>query len=111
MNFYNPYFYTMPAMRATPSLLSRFNLSSLLSGANKTLNFINQTIPIARQVSPIMKNAKTMFQIMNEFKKNDVTVNNEVVQTDINKDYVNTNTGNNNTTIETNYQNGPQFFI
>ena len=72
MNFYNPYFYSMPTETGISSLLSRFSLRSLISGTSKTLNFVNQAIPVVKQVSPIMKNLKTMFNVMNEFKKNDI---------------------------------------
>ena len=37
----------------------------------KTLNVINQTLPIIKQASPIIRNTKTMFKVMNEFKKVD----------------------------------------
>jgi len=73
MNFYNPYLYSIPTTTASTGLLSRLNFSSILSGTTKALNFVNQAIPVVKQVSPIMKNAKTMFQIMNEFKKTDTT--------------------------------------
>lgn len=71
MNFYNPYLYSVPAATST-GLLSRLNFSSILSGTTKALNFVNQAIPVVKQVSPIMKNAKTMFRVMNEFKKTDI---------------------------------------
>jgi len=79
MNFYNPYFNTFPAMgRATSSspglfgkLFGNINLSSILSGTGKVVNFANQAIPLVKQMSPLVKNAKTMFKLMNEFKKVD----------------------------------------
>lgn len=96
MNFYNPYFYSMPTETGISSLLSRFSLRSLISGTSKTLNFVNQAIPVVKQVSPIMKNLKTMFNVMNEFKKNDTSeVSNSEPETIIN----NSN------------DNGPTFFL
>lgn len=77
MNFYNPYFYSLPTS-TTGSLLSKLSLSSIINGTSKTLNLINQTIPIIKQVSPMMKNAKTMFNIMNEFRKTDPTIPTQV---------------------------------
>ncbi len=71
MNFYNPYLYSLP-IESTPSLLSRFSFSSLINGASRTLNLVNQAIPVVKQMSPIMKNLKTMFNVMNEFKKTDI---------------------------------------
>ena len=78
MNYYNPYFYSYPYAPigteiAKTGMFSRLfggiNMSSILSGTQKTLNIVNQTIPLIKQASPIIKNAKTMFKVMNEFKK------------------------------------------
>ena len=73
MNYYNPYFFG-PTM-ANTSLFSRLfgniKLSSILSGASKTLNFVNQTIPVIKQIPPMINNAKTMFNVINEFRKVD----------------------------------------
>ena len=68
MNFYNPYFYSIPASSST-GLLSKINFSSIINGTTKTLNLINQAIPMFKQVSPMIQNAKTMFSVMNEFNK------------------------------------------
>ena len=67
MNFYNPYLYSIPASTST-GLLSKLSFGSILSGTTKALNFVNQAIPVVKQVSPLVKNAKTMFRVMNEFK-------------------------------------------
>ena len=75
MNFYNPYLYSIPVESAAPSLLSRLSFGSIINGASRTLNFVNQAIPVVKQMSPIMKNLKTMFNVMNEFKKNDLANN------------------------------------
>ena len=79
MNYYNPYFLSYPYQAAaTPGLFGRLasagrglSLSSILSGTGRTLNTINQAIPIIRQAKPLWNNAKTMFRLMNEFKKVD----------------------------------------
>ncbi len=72
MNFYNPY-YIMPARSGglLNFLGNNINLSTILSGTQKTLNIINQAIPIVKQAAPMFQNAKTMFKVMNEFKKVD----------------------------------------
>ena len=75
MNFYNPYFYSIPTESGISSLLNRLSLSSIINGTSKTLNLVNQAIPVVKQVSPLMKNLKTMFNVMNEFKKNDLENN------------------------------------
>lgn len=81
MNYYNPYFGVYPtATASSPGLLGRLfggggiKWGSLLSGTQKVLGVANQAIPVIRQISPVMKNAKTMFKVMNEFKKVDTPV-------------------------------------
>lgn len=95
MNYYNPYFSSFPynyaplnAIGSTStksglfsSLFGEGKLSSFINGTQKTLNIINQAIPIVKQMSPVMKNAKTMFRVMNEFKKVDTPVNNVINET------------------------------
>lgn len=77
MNYYFPYG-TMPYIENTAKigLLSKIfrngiNWSTILSNTQKTLNIVNQTIPAIKQIGPIVNNAKTMFRVMNEFKKID----------------------------------------
>ncbi len=53
------------------AMKTKFNFSTLLSNAQKTLNVINQAIPIVYQVKPIWNNAKTMFNIMGALKSDD----------------------------------------
>lgn len=90
MNYYNPYFgiYPTAASTTSPGLLGRLfggsgiKWGSLLSGTQKVLGVANQAIPVIRQISPVMKNAKTMFRVMNEFKKVDTpTETNETTST------------------------------
>ncbi len=78
MNFYNPYYSFVPYSVARPGLFSTisrglrgFNLGSLINGTQRTLGLVNQAIPVIKQMTPMMKNAKTMFRVMNEFKKTD----------------------------------------
>lgn len=42
-----------------------------LNNTSKTLNVINQAIPIVYQVKPLITNAKTMFKIANIIKSDD----------------------------------------
>ena len=42
----------------------KINWSSLLNNTQKTLNVINQAIPVYYQVKPIYNNAKTMFRMI-----------------------------------------------
>lgn len=77
MNYYNPYFYSMPTAMSTPKvgLFSRLlggngiTLGGILNGTQRALNFANQAIPLVKQVRPMIGNAKTMFKVMNEFKR------------------------------------------
>ena len=66
------------------------SFSDILNGTNKTLNVINQIIPIVKQVGPTVQNAKTMFRVMNEFKKFDTpkktNANQQVVNQNIQKE-------------------------
>ena len=81
MNYYYPYFQMPYAMASVPAktglrgLLGNIKWSSILSGTQKTLNVVNQAIPLVKQAKPIINNAKTMFRVMNEFKKVDTPNN------------------------------------
>ena len=50
---------------------SKINWSNLLNNTQKTLNVINQAIPVYYQVKPIWSNAKTMFRMVNALKDDD----------------------------------------
>ena len=74
MNYYLPYMAPYIENTAKTGLLSKIfkngiNWSSFLSNTQKTLNIVNQTIPVIKQMGPVINNTKTMFKIMNEFKK------------------------------------------
>ena len=76
------------------SLLKNIKWGSILDGTSKTLGVINQAIPVIYQVKPIINNAKTMFKIANIMN----TPQEETTQ-------------NQNTTIQTNSNNSPIFYI
>lgn len=82
MNFYNPYFSSIP-FKSSLGLTKKLNFNSIITGATKVLNLINQSIPVIKQTYPVIKNAKTMFNVLNEFKKTDsnepLITNNETV--------------------------------
>ena len=112
MNFYPyynfPYNYLSqaPKVGGIKSILGGIKWSSILNGTQKTLNIVNQAIPIIKQAGPIVNNAKTMFRVMNEFKKVDsppITNNSNNVVT---KDEQPINNVNNTDKS----QNGPVFF-
>lgn len=51
------------------SLTNRFSLSSMLTGAQKTIGTINQIVPIYNQVKPMISNSKALINIANNFRK------------------------------------------
>lgn len=92
------------------------NWGGLLNNASRTLNVINQAIPIVKQVGPMYNNMKSMLKIASLFKdetdpvpkKNIIINNNSTKDTNINKDI---NKQKENAIITDNYSNSPNFFI
>ncbi len=115
MNYYNPYYMMAPMTAARPGLfglLSRgagrgITLTSIINGTQRTLGLVNQAIPLVKQVTPVMRNAKTMFKVMNEFKKVDTPTESSNNTSDSN----NIMPDNSIDTNENNYvSGGPTFF-
>ena len=74
-NQFNPY--QMPGTGF--SAIKRVNWSNILNNTQKTLNVINQAIPIIYQVKPLVSNARTLFRIadaVNEPESNNTPNNN-----------------------------------
>ena len=69
-NQYNPY--------QIGAGIKRINWSNVLNNTQKTLNVINQAIPIIYQVKPLVTNAKTIFRIADAVKEEETQVNNQV---------------------------------
>lgn len=89
------------------SLKGKFNWSSLLNNTQKTLNIINQAIPVFYQVKPIWNNTKTVFKIMGAIKDDDSNTTRAV-----NNNINNTNNVNNTSTSNLNNSNNtPSFFL
>lgn len=101
MNFYNPYFSAFP-VKSTLGATKKFSFSSLINGTTKVLNLINQGIPVIKQTYPVIKNAKTMFSVLNEFKKTDIANPN---------DNTNLSSSDKSVPIKENNNNYPTFFI
>lgn len=53
------------------SLLKKINFTNVLNTTQKTLNIVNQAIPIVYQVKPLVNNAKTVFKVINAVKAPD----------------------------------------
>ena len=117
---YNPYYFT-PYASSIPTRTGLFSglfkgasgikWSSILGGTQKVLNIANQAIPMIKQVSPVMKNAKTMFRVMNEFKKVDTPNVNNNVNNDVNTNIKQNINSNVEQKINVDSQAGPTFFI
>ena len=76
--FYGMPYYNYPTSNKIglfSKIFGNISVTNILNSTQKTLNFVNQVIPIVKQVQPIMNNAKTMFKVMNEFKKEEIKVN------------------------------------
>lgn len=120
MNYYNPYFYSMPTTISTPKvgLFSRLfggsglTLGKIFNGTQRVLNFANQAIPLVKQVRPMVGNAKTMFKVMNEFKRSEnKQKTNQKVQTSYTTETpTNINVNETNDKYTSNNE-GPTFFI
>ena len=117
MNFYNPYFgmnpYNIAPVSTPRGLFSnilghRISFSTILNNTQKALNVVNQTIPIIKQASPIISNAKTMFKVMNEFKKSEGPNFENKNVSSISSNDLSSNLDNKKTTTSSN---GPVFFL
>lgn len=88
---------TVAGKTGLAGLLSKFSFSGFLNGASKTLNVVNQAIPIFYQVKPIINNAKTMFRIMGAVKDDDHSKKNTVNNS---KNYNNTSNRTSSNTVK-----------
>lgn len=64
---------------------SKINWSNILTNTQKTLNVINQAIPVYYQIKPIYNNAKTMFRMVSAIKNDDTISNSETKEIKDNK--------------------------
>ena len=108
-NGYNSYYpYQATRQSLFSNLKGKFNWSSLLNNTQKTLNIINQAIPVFYQIKPIWSNAKTVFKIMGALKEEDKqkqsTIKNSYNSTSNNYNY---NNNRNTTTINQENENTP----
>lgn len=102
--------------------LKGVNWGGFITNASKTLNVVNQTIPLVRQVGPMVNNMKSMLRVASIFK--DETDKRPVSQIKQNTNYSNKSISSNNNIYnstknevreETNnsydYDGSPTFFI
>ena len=103
--------------------LKNFNWGGLINNASKTLGVINQTIPLVRQVGPMMSNMRSMLKVASIFKdETDKPINNTVAN-NTNSNIQNTSNNqrneqdriesypNNKEVKDISYNNQPTFFI
>lgn len=66
-----------------PNIPGGFNLTRLLGGISKSLNFANQVIPIYQQLSPMVQNARKAFSALkdmtNSSPNKETITNNNIV--------------------------------
>ena len=53
-------------------LLKSIDFAGILDGTSKTLNVVNQAIPVFYQAKPFLQNMGTLFQIKNAIKKDSI---------------------------------------
>ena len=78
--------------------IKKINWKGMLSGTQKTLNMVNQAIPIYNQVKPMYNNVRTMMRVFNAVKDDPREIHSP-----------NTTQANNN--IKKEETNGPSFFL
>lgn len=76
------------------SFLKSIDIPAFLDGTSKTLNVINQAIPVFYQVKPLLSNVGTIFKISNALNDDNNTSTN-----DTNKKIESLNTISNNSPI------------
>lgn len=63
-----------------PPISSSFSIGKLVGGLSKTLNVVNQVIPLYKEAKPMIQNARNTFSLIKEFTNtttNRITVNTE----------------------------------
>ncbi len=75
---YMNYGYNGPR-RSLFSSIKNINFSNVLDNTQRTLNIINQAIPIFYQIKPIWNNTKTVFKIMSAINTPDNNRSNQSV--------------------------------
>ena len=88
--------------------LRGFNWGGLINNTSKTLGIINQTIPLVRQVGPMVGNMRSMLKIASIF--NDETDTKKETPSQ-NQENVSSNQTSNNTYNYQNNSNSPNFFL
>ena len=120
MPFVNPYnaVGAASALPRTGGLLSKLglrniNFGNILTNTSKTLNVINQAIPVLKQVGPMFNNMKSILKVASLFNDATTPSNNNNNNNSSNNKVNNETSGerNENTITNNSYSNSPNFFI
>ena len=120
MPFVNPYnaVGAASALPRTGGLLSKLglrniNFGNILTNTSKTLNVINQAIPVVKQVGPMFNNMKSILIVASLFNDATTPSNNNNNNNSSNNKVNNETSGekNKNTITNNSYSNSPNFFI
>lgn len=120
MPFVNPYnaVGAASALPRTGGLLSKLglrniNFGNILTNTSKTLNVINQAIPVVKQVGPMFNNMKSILKVASLFNDATTPSNNNNNNNSSNNKVNNKTSGerNENTITNNSYSNSPNFFI
>lgn len=123
-SFYNPYMFGSyqaasnigKSALGLRGLFRGFNFNNFLTSTGKTLNVINQAIPIFYQVKPIFNNAKTMLRVAGAMRDSNTKKVNKSANTrssNMNENTLHNTTSNDNQTLDTTNptNNNPTFFL
>ena len=91
-----------------------FNWSGLLTNANKTLNVVNQAIPLVRQAGPMVSNMRNMLKIAKVFgnETSNRSNTNNIVKTNNNEILNKDDNFNNTNIIDNSFEStSPNFFV
>lgn len=58
-----------------PGNFNGLTFGKIIGGISKTLNIVNQAIPLYKQVRPLINNASSILSIFKEFNKPDTVTN------------------------------------
>lgn len=73
------------------SLIKNINLTSILNGANKTLNIVKQAVPIVKEIKPMIGTAKNILNKEKELPQKKVVTKRPLTKKQNYKNVVNNN--------------------
>jgi len=65
-------------MFGQPPISNSFSIGKVIGGLSKTLNVVNQVIPLYKEAKPMIQNARNAFSLIKEFTN---TTTNKIVNT------------------------------